>query len=111
MPVYARQFLIALLAALYLTVAPVIAGMAAAQQMGCGPTAQIMAGLEARFGERPVVIGAMQTGSRMTLTANDDTGTWSILLLSPDGQTACMAANGDGLQAAPKPETKPGNPS
>lgn len=96
------------LAFLFLTVAPVIAH---AQQMACGPAAEMMPGLETKFGEHPVVVGALASGAKMTITANSETGTWSFLLLLPDNVTACIMASGDGLQAAPQPVKKPGSPS
>jgi len=86
----------------------VMQGMARAQQMQCGSAAQLLSGLQARFGEVPVLTGAMASGAKMTMTGNPDTGTWSLLFF-PDPNNACMVANGDGLNTAPV--QKPGEPS
>jgi hypothetical protein len=104
-----RGLLAILLAALFLTVGPIIDRLAWAQQMPCAPVAQMLPGLEARFGEKSLVTDATGSGGKLTLTANLATGTWTILILSPDGQVACIAANGDGF--AVSDPAKPGDPA
>jgi hypothetical protein len=99
-----KQAVTVFLASLLLLAVP----MASAQQMQCGSAKQILSGLQARFGEVPVLTGVMASGAKVTMTGNPDTGTWSILFF-PDPNNACMVANGDGLNTAEAP--KPGNPS
>ena len=72
----------------------------------CAPVERVMQFLSAQHGESPVVIGLMPT-AMMQVWANPDTGTWTLLRITPDGQ-ACMMASGGNLEfAAPMPKGDP----
>lgn len=100
------MFRLILLTFLFMVVAPV----AFAQQMACAPGDQLLTGL-AGLGERPFLVGAMSSGSKMTMTVNSETGAWSIVITAPDRTVSCLSVNGDGLDApSSPPQSKPGKP-
>ncbi len=102
-----KQLLAIWLAVLFLTVAPILAQMAWAQQANCGPLDVLLMRLTIQYGERPLVVGATPSGGKFMLLTNSDTGSWTIIVVTaPD--TACVSIAGDGLVTA-KP-SKPGVP-
>lgn len=102
-----RGLLAVWLAALFLTVAPIIAQMAWAQQAQCGPLEALLMRLTIQFAERPLVVGATPQGGKFILLTNPDTGTWTIVL-QQGKDVGCVTISGDGLVTA-KP-SKPGAP-
>jgi hypothetical protein len=70
-----------------------------AQQQQCGPRDKMIAQLAEKYGETQRTMGYVgpppAITSVMETYANEDTGTWTILLAKPDG-TACMIASGGG---------------
>ena len=88
------------LAALLLTASPAIA-----QQMPCGPTGMVEKRIKDSSGETIVGAGIVPGGILFTL-ANPDTGSFTILLRKPDGQTCLiMAGTGYATQESVKPGT------
>jgi hypothetical protein len=82
----------------------ILAALLLAQQSPCGPTGQVEARIAAEYGESIIGAGIVAGGILFTL-ANPETGTFSILLRRPDGQT-CVLMGGTGW--ASQDATKPG---
>ena len=85
----------------YLLLALALSASPASAQMFCTGTADMLAGLASGFGEYLIGSG-LSGGNLMQLTANPQTGTWTILASTPDGQS-CIFAAGDGWSAARLP--------
>jgi hypothetical protein len=79
-----------------------LCGPVAAQPM-CAPYPAVAAHLAGNFDERPVGGGAVDNGMAAQFFASP-AGTWTFVLIRPDG-VACMIAAGQGWEPAPK---KPG---
>jgi hypothetical protein len=79
------------LAAIMLFLAPVAAS---AQQAPCGPTGAVEKRIHDQYGETIVGAGVVAGGTLFTL-ANPETGTFTVLLRRPDGQT-CVMIGGTG---------------
>lgn len=69
----------------------------------CAPAEAILRHLEARYGETPRSLGLSAGGRLMLLLANEETGSWTVVLQSPGGP-ACIADSGEGYEAL-KPAT------
>lgn len=67
------------------------AGAGHAQE--CGPTDVARHTLADRFGEQPVARGLDSRGVIMELWVSVETGTWTVLIIGPDGE-ACLAGYG-----------------
>jgi hypothetical protein len=79
------------LAAIMLFLAPVAAS---AQQPACGPTGKVEKRIHDQYGETIVGAGVVAGGILFTL-ANPISGSFTILLRRPDGQT-CVLMGGTG---------------
>ena len=76
-------------------------GSAAAQPV-CMSTADMLSGLEAGYGEHPIGIGL--SGDKLVqVIVNYQTGTWTMLASTPDGQSCILATGTDWAKQAPKP--------
>lgn len=75
------------------------------QQPPCMPLPQFLQVLADEYGERPVRRGYVHPGLAVMVLANADSGSWTILRVTPDG-TACGVFAGQMWQeiapAAPK---------
>lgn len=79
---------------------------AAHAEMKCAPSiAAVTDALKSSFGETMQSIGAMDNGTAFVLFANPVTGTWTAVIIMPDGQ-ACSPANGNHYTPI-----KPGDPA
>lgn len=88
-----------------LKLAPVLVliGSPAFAQMQCGGFADTVAHLSTQYGESLAVQGLDGAGNVIAMFANPDTGTWTALIVYPDG-TACMASAGHSFELhKPKP--------
>lgn len=72
--------------------------MPAAAQMICGKREAIVNQLENRYGETRRSMGYQEGRGIIETWANDDTGTWSIIMTNPEGVT-CLLAAGEAFQA------------
>lgn len=82
------------LIALLLTAAPAFA------ETPCLPTLEAFAqALEGRYGETPQLIATMQQGAPFLMFANLETGTWTVVIQSPDGRY-CSPASGHNYMPA-----------
>lgn len=74
----------------------------ASAETPCLPTFEdFAAALERTFEEVPQIIGTMNGGRGLIVFANPKTGTWTIVVESPDGQF-CSPASGLNFIAAPQ---------
>lgn len=90
-----------ILAALFLTLAPVLANMAHAQQaMNCGPRDKILVDIKGKYQEKPDSAGLTNQGMLMEVFTSEK-GTFTVLLSSPQG-ISCIAAVGEGWVRKPK---------
>lgn len=79
----------------------------AEEQMQCGDHAKISAGLLAKYGESPLMMGVGGTGEIFEVFGNPTTGTWTII--TTDAEVSCLRAAGKHMVLPPMP--KPGVPS
>ena len=77
----------------------VMAEPVSAQQVPCGPVAQVESLLVEKYGEDRVVTGRAWAAGQLTVWANPATGTWTLALLRPDGML-CLTGSGDQFAAA-----------
>ncbi len=96
--------------ALTAALAVVLASLPAhAQRAPCGNGGQISAHLEKDWGERPAALALDAAGRLVTILANPESGTWSLLMTAPGGRT-CLIHHGTAWEPfAPPPD--PGDPS
>lgn len=74
----------------------------------CGPRERIVAQLTDRHGETRRAVGLQQNMQVMELYANDETGSWTIIVAMPTG-VACLVSAGEEFHlSAP---VAPGEPS
>lgn len=65
----------------------------------CGPEADVMAALVTKYGEAPIFSGDTDSTSRIVITVNSDTGTWTVLTLQSG--VACFRAAGRSFATMP----------
>ena len=58
----------------------------------CAQRAEVVQRLEQRYGETPHSAGVQHNNAVVELFASDTTGTWTILMTSPDGLSCLLAA-------------------
>jgi hypothetical protein len=82
-----------------LAAAFLIPGHALAQQSGamCGSREQALASLQSKYSEKPVAFGLSQGSHTLTVITASSKGTWTELVIKPDGQT-CVVDSGEGWQ-------------
>ena len=68
--------------------------------MVCGKRAEIVRQLGEKFGETRRSAGIAQGQGVVEIYASDETGSWTILITSPQG-TACLLAAGEAFEAEP----------
>ncbi len=68
-------------------------------QFQCGAPAEIVSALSERFGEASAARG-VTAGGRLLRLFVSEAGTWTILIVLPDGR-ACVVGHGDGWQRNP----------
>jgi hypothetical protein len=83
---------------------PILAAIILAQQPACGPTGKVEARIAKEYGESIVGARLVPGGILFTLT-NPETGSFTILLRKPNGET-CVLMGGTGY--AHQEPTKPG---
>ncbi len=78
----------------------------AAVAIQCGPTEAVLTSLAERYQETAVAGGVMSDGSVAMVTASTDGATWTLLWVTPDGQS-CMMASGSDWEAYPAAPAAP----
>ena len=77
-------------------------------QMICGKRTDVIRQLGEKYGETRRSLGRSEGRGGVELYASDETGSWTILLTSPQG-IACMMAAGEAFQI--EPVKAAGNPA
>lgn len=77
--------------------------VAAQAQQACAPRADIVAELQAKYGETRRGAGLQNRGSVTEVFASAETGTWTIIVTRPDGVACMMAAGEAWLDERPAP--------
>ena len=78
----------------------------AAANDNCGPRASVVETLGRKYGESRQSIGLDDRGAMLEVFASAETGTWTITLTAPNGQT-CLIASGQSFETLA--ETLPPN--
>jgi len=73
----------------------------------CAAHTQVVERLAERYGETLQSMGMHSNNGLLEIYASEETGTWTILVTSPDG-TSCLVAAGQMWEADAKPLVKPG---
>jgi hypothetical protein len=73
-----------------------------AQVPTCAPHSIFVDTLATTYGENRRMFGVVNDQQVVSLFANDQTGTWTLLVTGPDG-TSCMASSGSDYDATPAP--------
>ena len=114
---FVPALVISTLASIALPAGPTAAQMAGDQiapvqmspaQMVCGKRTDMIQQLGEKYGETRRSLGLAGARGVVELYASEETGSWTILLTSPQG-TACMMAAGEAFQI--EPVTAAGNPA
>ncbi|GLQ34516.1 hypothetical protein GCM10007939_07990 [Amylibacter marinus] len=72
----------------------VMASNAKAQQVRCAERGEVIANLAKKYGETRQNIGLGRNNGIIETYASEETGTWTILITAPNGQS-CLIAAGD----------------
>lgn len=91
-----------LVALLLIGVLSALPASAQTARMSCGPHDRMLTGLATGYGEAPVMIGLGPDNAVIEITASAATGSWSILVSTPAGQT-CLVASGQSFELIPPP--------
>ncbi len=70
---------------------------AEAQQVPCAPRDIVVERLKSGYGESPAGLGIQSSGQLIEVWAAPGTGTWTVLMSRPDGNT-CVVASGTDWQ-------------
>ena len=84
-----------------------LAAFPASAQQQCGARDALIAHLAERYGETRHAVGLAGETALMELFASDDTGTWTITMMLPDGQM-CMMASGSNFESVDEDLPPPG---
>lgn len=67
----------------------------------CGKAANMERVLADKYGEAPVAAGIANNGDTFAVYSNPSTGSFTVLMKSPDGLMACSIMSGEGLKVTP----------
>lgn len=87
-----------------------LSSTAQAQGRTCGDRTAIVERLETGFGESRTGAGLSTQNGIVEVFASEETGTWTIILTLPTGQS-CLVAAGNSWQAGPADVTQSGLPT
>lgn len=82
-----------------LAIMATIAAPPALAQGNCAPFAAIRDGLAETWSESVSVTGLASEGSALVIFASPETGTWTAVIVAPDG-TGCVVASGSAFEVA-----------
>lgn len=83
-----------------------LAAPAVADAPACGSRPEILAQLEKHYSESPVAMGLDSRGRVLEVLTSPDSGTWTILVTSPDGVT-CLVDAGTAFEHLVQPINDP----
>lgn len=78
------------------------AGSARAEGPPCGPRGAIVDQLGSRYQETRRAVGIASNNAVLEIFASDDSGSFTILVTLPDGQS-CLLASGESFEALSEP--------
>lgn len=93
--------------ALFAVACLAFAQTASAEGRPCAARTQVVERLSEKYGETLQSMGMHSNDGLLEVYASEATGTWTILVTSPDG-TACMIAAGQMWESNAVPPIKPG---
>lgn len=96
--------------ALALGATAVTATAAGAQSAACGSREEMTERLKRTFGEAQTGLGLVSAASVIEVWSSKETGTWTILMTDPDGQS-CLVAAGEAWKTVPWNEVVMGEPA
>lgn len=88
----------------------ILAADIARSQTQCDARDRVLAFLAERYGETRRSVGLAGEGAVMELFAAEETGTWTITVTLPDGQT-CLVASGAEFEAVTEDLPVKGTPA
>lgn len=88
----------------------VTATSASAQTMACGSREEMTDRLKRGFGEAQTGLGLISAAQILEVWSSEETGTWTILMTDPEGQT-CMVAAGEAWKTVPIGAVVKGEPT
>lgn len=81
-----------------------------AQSMACGSRDEMTQRLKQTFGEAQTGLGLVSTARVLEVWSSEETGTWTILMTEPNGQS-CMVAAGEAWKRVPVQALVRGEPT
>ena len=96
------------LMALSVAVAALFMTTSARAQTNCADRAMVVERLAAKYGESRRSVGMAANNSVVEVYANDGTGSWSIVVTTPNGQS-CLVASGMAYEPVAEANLAPGN--
>ncbi|WP_147127022.1 hypothetical protein [Shimia ponticola] len=96
------------LMALSVAVAALFIATSAKAQSNCADRAMVVERLGTKYGETRQSVGVAANNSVVETYANDGTGSWSIVVTMPNGQS-CLVASGMSYEALANAAPTPGN--
>lgn len=82
---------------LFAAIALPAASASAQQARNCGPRAAVVETLGEKYGESRQGIGLDDRGAMLEIFASAESGSWTITLTAPNGQT-CLIASGQSFE-------------
>lgn len=73
----------------------------AAAQTICGERTEIVRHLDQNYKENTVALGLAENGGLLEVLASEETGTWTIIVTRPTGDS-CVMATGQSWEQLPK---------
>lgn len=83
---------------------------AAAEPIACGSREEMTERLKRTFGEAQTGLGLVSAASVIEVWSSKETGTWTILMTDPEGQS-CLVAAGEAWKSVPWSEVAMGEPA
>ncbi len=72
----------------------------AISQVQCADYKHIVNGLTNKYNEARQTMGIASTGQAVEMWANDETGSWTFIVINPTGRT-CIGAHGENFETVP----------
>ncbi len=79
--------------------------VAAAAQTACAPRDDVLAQLAKKYSETPIAAGVTNTGGLVEVLTDPKSGTWTIIVTTPQGMS-CLVAAGEGWRVIPRTDPR-----
>ena len=106
MPLYTSLTKTVVAGSIIAATALAVSAPAAAQPKGCGDRAEMVAHLAKKYQEQPTAFGLQSDGKVVEIFSSKDSGSWTILISTPNG-TSCLASTGHAWQPVAGRPLKP----